>query len=380
MIGRWCSALGLLCVALFVVPPIQAQSDGEAVIKGTVVSDSTGAPLPTTHVFVSGSMTGTTVDNDGHFRLSGLSPGVKRLFVTRLGYESREVTLLLRADTTLTFSFRLAPTVIEAEEVTISAERSEEWYDHLSRFKTLFIGRSKQAKRCYLENPSVLRFDTAWWGKFDARANRPLEFENRALGYRVTYYLKEFEVRGDLVRWDGEPAFDGLTPRDSTEARRWARNRRKAFRGSLRHFLLALMNDRLATEQFEIHRIPRPRAFRRVGRAERHPIERGDILEKQPNGLYELSFSGALEVIYKGESESKHFLDWAHAQRAPRDYQVSRIRLSDHTVHIDENAEIVEPYGATLYHYFAFTQRMAKLLPQEYRPPGTTLRATSGEP
>ncbi|WP_232797945.1 hypothetical protein [Salinibacter altiplanensis] len=68
------------------------------------------------------------------------------------------------------------------------------------------------------------------------------------MGYRVTYFLKEFEERGSVVRWDGEPLFNPLTPRDSTEAARWQRNRLEACRDSLRHFLRALMAERLPRE------------------------------------------------------------------------------------------------------------------------------------
>ena len=378
MSGRWFWSVLLLLFVPTTSLVVHAQTEQQVVVKGTVVDDSTGAPLPNTHVFISGSMTGTTVDETGRFRLSGLSKGAKRLFVTRLGYKPEQVDFVVQNDTTLTFSVRLDRTVIEAEEVTVSARRDEEWYERLRRFKRLFVGESEQAQRCYLLTPNVLRFDTAWWGKFEADARKPLKFENRALGYRFTYYLKEFEVNGDIVRWDGEPVFEPLTPQDSAQARRWAVNRRQAFRGSLRHFLLALLNDRLAEEQFTIARIPRATAFRRVGRADRVPIRRDQIVEPQANSLTELDFRGALEITYHGESESDAYLEWAEARRPPLDHQVSLIRLNKHPIHVDKHGEIVEPYGATLYQYFAFSQRMAELLPQEYRPPDTTLTASTG--
>jgi hypothetical protein len=370
------SVLFLLLFALLPLPSAAAQSTEDVQITGTVVDDSTGAPLPHTHVFISGSMTGTAVKDDGHFRLTGISPGAKRLYVTRLGYEAEQVDLVVPSDTTLTFHFRLHPTVLRADAVTVSGMRSKEWYERLDRFERLFIGESEAANHCRLTNPKVLRFDTAWWGKFEADATRPLIFENRALGYRVTYYLKEFEKRGDIVRWDGEPVFAPLVPRDSAEAARWTTNRREAFYGSLRHFLLALLNDRIEDEQFRMYRIPRARAFRDMGRADRFPADREDIVVGRKDSLYALNFHGALEVRYEGEPESDAYLTWADAHRDPRDHQVSRIRLNEHPIHVDRQGEIVEPYGATLYRYFAFTRRLARLLPREYRPSGTSLTAT----
>jgi hypothetical protein len=368
----------LLLLTVLPIAAATAQSSGSVEISGTVVDDSTGAPLPHTHVFISGSMTGTSVDEEGHFRLTDISLGAKRLYVTRLGYEAEQVDLVLPSDTTLTFHFRLTPTVIRAAPVTVAAERDEEWHERLDRFERLFIGESEAAEHCRLTNPNVLQFDTAWWGKFEAEARRPLIFENRALGYRVTYYLKEFEVRGDIVRWDGEPVFAPLVPRDSVEAARWEANRREAFYGSLRHFLLALLNDRVEEEDFRMYRIPRARAFRDMGRADRFPADRSDVVVGRVDSLHALNFHGALEVRYDAEPETDAYLEWAEAHRDPRSHQVSRIRLNEHPIHVDRQGEIVEPYGATLYRYFAFTRRLARLLPRGYRPSDTSLATATG--
>lgn len=379
MHGHWSLLPVLTGLALLTALPIQAQPLDGVTIEGTVVDDSTGNPLPATHVFVSGSMAGTTVQEDGSFRLTGVARGAKRLFVTRLGYKPVRRRLLFRTDTTLSLNVRLERTVLEAGEVTVEAEREDEWYERLSRFKRLFIGESDRARRCYLLNPKVLQFDTAWWGRFEADAARPLTLENWALGYRLIYYLTEFQQRGDIVRWDGEQVFEPLTPRDSAEAQRWAQNRRRAFRGSLRHFLLALLNDRVEEEQFRLYRIPRARAHRRTSRADRVPVDRDWVIHGSDGSLHEIHFPGTLEVVYDSEPESEAFLDWGNLHRSPRDHQVSHIRLNERPIHVDEHGEILEPYGATLYGYFAFTQRAAELLPREYRPPNTTLVSSSSQ-
>jgi len=366
----------LLPVLLVLALPVSAQPAGHVSITGTVVDDSTGVPLPDTHVFISGSTIGTTVDDSGRFRLQHVPPGAKRLYVSRLGYEPERLDLLLPPDTSLSIDFRLEQTVIEAEPVTVSGERDEDWYEHLDRFKRLFVGVSPTARRCYLMNPKVLYFDSAWWGRFEADATRPLTFENWALGYRVTYYLEEFEERGDIVRWDGEPIFERLAPRDSAEAARWAENRRSAFYGSLRHFLLALLNDRVEEEQFLMYRLPRADAFRDWRRARRVRVSREDILRPDTDSLAEISFNGALEVRYTGAAESESYIEWADLRRAPREVQVSQIRLNRPAIHVDRHGEIVEPYGATLYRYFAYRQRLANMLPRGYRPAGSTLRAS----
>lgn len=342
---------------------------GQATIAGRVLDDSTGAPLPHSHVFVSHSTIGTTADSTGHFRLTNVPAGATRLYISHVGYEPQARDLLLRPDTTVRDTIRLRPTVIREAPVTVTAERDEEWYERLDRFRRLFIGPNLWPGDCTLLNPEVLRFDTAWWGKFEAAASRPLVLENRALGYRLTYHLREFEAQGDVVRWDGEPAFTPLTPRDSTEARRWVENRREAFRGSIRHFLLALLHDRLEEENFQIYRQPRARAFSRYGRPDQIPTSRDRVITLNDRPPHELRFSGRLVVVYEGEPEHPTYLEWGDLRRSPRDHQTSWIRLNESPVHIDRYGEVVEPYGATVYRYFAFTMRLANLLPKGYRPP-----------
>lgn len=360
-----------LLVGPAVLSPTLAQPDRTSTIVGRVVDAETNKPLPRTHVFIARSMKGTITDSTGRFRLEHVPPGSKRLYVSRLGYEDEALDLLLRSSRTLTFTFELDSKVLQGPAVTVSDNRSEEWYERLRRFKRLFIGESDQAKQCTLVNPEVLRFEKKWWGKFEASAQKPLVIENRALGYRITYFLEEFEERGRVVRWDGEPLFDTLIPRDSLQAARWRKRRLRAYRGSLRHFLRALIDGRLEEEQFEMYRIPRASAFRTVSRADRIPIDRDYILESGSDSLYHLNTYDRLEVIYHGEPESEAYLEWADFddRRSPRDYQTSQIELNEHPIHVDPYGEIVEPYGATLYRYFSFTVRMAELLPREYEPP-----------
>lgn len=366
------SVLLIVLVGVAALQPAAGQSDRSLTLTGTVVDAETDSALSGAHVFISRSMIGTTTDEDGSFRLTDVPLGASRLYVSMLGYENKAIDLHHQEERTLTFSFQLEPEVIEADPVSVTAERDEEWYERLRRFERLFIGESKLAERCTLRNPEVLRFETKWWGKFEASAQKPLVIENRALGYKLTYFLKEFEVRGDVIRWDGEPFFAPLTPQDSMEAHRWRQNRIDAYHGSSRHFLQALLDDQVEEEEFQISRLPRADAHRFINRADKLPVGRDRILEPGPDSTHLLNVRGRLEVIYRGESESEAYLDWAKNQnRSPRDYQTSQIELNQRPIHIDPHGEIVEPYGATLYQYFAFTRRMAQLLPREYRPPSS---------
>lgn len=143
-----------------------------------------------------------------------------------------------------TINFKLNPVIYELPEVFVG-NLDKKWERHLSRFFELFIGMSENADSVKILNPEVLRFETRWWGRFSAEALAPLQIENRALGYRITYYLDEFEHSGTVTKWDGNPLFTEIIPSDSLQAVYWTENRKEAFYGSLRHFILALLHDRV---------------------------------------------------------------------------------------------------------------------------------------
>lgn len=367
---RWSCIWGLLAVLLAAAPlDATAQPDRRAVFVGTVQDAETQAPLPNAHVFIAGSTIGTATDIRGRFRLRGIPLGAHRLYISMLGYEPAAIDTLVLAPTTDTLTVRLESTVLPIDEVTVTAERDEKWLERLEKFERLFIGNSERAEACSLLNPEVLSFETKWWGRFSAEAYAPLEIENRALGYRIRYHLEEFRASGGTVRWDGEPFFEPLTPRDSAEAAQWAARREEAYAGSMRHFLRALLADRLQEEGFTTYRQPneafRPSSSRSRVRASRLLDEAAD------STLHTLNFFGRLEVIYRHERESERFLRWQrdHRTRAPG-LQTSYVELNEHPVTVDPSGEIVEPYGATVYGYFAF-ERLADAVPSGYHPPAS---------
>ena len=336
-------------------------------LDGIVVDEETGSPLEDAHVFLAGSMRGTTTDANGRFELRDVRQGAQRLYASMMGYEPQFFDLFLQRDTTYTFAFRLPPQVFERPGVVVEANRDPDWHKRLARFETLFLGSSEWADSCTIQNPEALRFESRWWGKFTARAVEPLVVINRALGYRVQYFLKEFEASGGVIRWDGEPLFAPLDPTGPDEAERWRANRQQAYDGSLRHFLRSLLQDRVREEAFSMYRLPRARMFRSVGRADRFLTSRDAILSVDDDSVYHLNFRGRLEVIYKGEAESPAYTTWVREPRRARSVQTSQIELNDPPVRVDRNGKIVEPYGATVYRYFAF-ERLAELLPIDYTP------------
>lgn len=69
--------------------PIGAQGN---TISGTVVSSSTGNPIPSAQVLINGTTLGTTTDGNGRFRIGGLSGSTVTLEVRRIGFRPHRQT------------------------------------------------------------------------------------------------------------------------------------------------------------------------------------------------------------------------------------------------------------------------------------------------
>ena len=339
-------------------------------VTGTVRDAASGRPLDGVHVFIAASMMGTTTAADGSFQLHRVPEGAHRLIVTRLGYAAAERELLVRPTTTdPAFEIALAPAVLLFDEITVTAVQDRRWAKRLRRFERLFLGESEQAEQCRILNPEVLSFDGKWWGKLVAQAAEPLVVENRALGYRLTYFLREFEYRGTTLRYDGEPLFEELEPTSTEEAARWAANREVAFYGSFRHFLLALLDGATREHGFRTY-VRRPTGLGQAS-TQSYPLKAASLLRDGPSADEKvLRFRGLVEIEYLDEAESDAFHRWqGRLNASQRGHQRSFIRLTDGPTLVDRTGEIIDPYGVTTYGYFAF-ERIAEMLPKEYRPSG----------
>ena len=373
----------LAVFALLLVPPTLAQPQapqGRAVLTGTVVDAETGEPLPGVNVFIAVSMRGTATSPEGRFRLE-VPLGAQRLYVSSVGYESEARNLNLREARVYTFEFKLQPAVIEGEEVVVEAERDEKWQERYDRFVAAFIGETPNAQETEIMNPEVMSFDGGI-GELEAFAARPLQIENRALGYRLTYHLKDFRLLPNRTQYDGEPLFEEMEGTPEQQAA-WEEARREAFMGSFHHLLLAMIADQVEPQGFKLYMRPgagpgasSPMAGSAVTSmsGQRYPIEVGDILKQGETRIERtLDFNGVVEVIYLGEQQTEAYNAWrakysggGFRSRAPR-YQTSQFWLERGPATIDYKGDVVDPYGVTVSGFFAF-ERVGDQLPKEYRP------------
>ena len=336
-------------------------------LRGAILDDETGEPLPGVHVFIAASMIGTTTNAQGRYRLERVPLGAHRLYVTMIGFEAASQDIVLNEARPYAFNVRLLPRVYEMDSLVVLGRRDRRWKRRLKKFVALFIGETPFAGKTEIINPEVLSFGDEE-GIFSARAAAPLVIENRALGYRLRYHLMDFYTQQDRIRYRGEPLFEALTPRNPKEAAVWAANRREAFNGSLRHFLLTLLGGTTETEGFQLY----------AGRSARGPrrntgqnwVESGTLLHEGPLPvLKELAFQNTLEIVYTAEIEDVAYLDWINRPYAAPGPQESWLFLEVFPALVDIHGTLIDPYTVTMSGYLSFS-RVADMLPKEYRPEG----------
>lgn len=222
-----------------------------APIRGSVVDAVTGEALPGVSVFLAQTTRGTATDNAGRFVIAGAPVGAYVLVASMLGFEQAREPVRI-AQEPVEIQIRLRERAVEVGEAQVVGD-AREWRRQRDRFERIFFGPTPRGRRCRLLNPEVLDFDDTG-GVFVASATVPAVFENRALGYRVTYVLDRFRATNNdrTVAFGGQPFYEDL-PGTDREREQWQRERLVAYRGSFQHFLRALVAGTAEREGFDTY-------------------------------------------------------------------------------------------------------------------------------
>ncbi|MEZ5071118.1 MAG: TonB-dependent receptor [Bacteroidales bacterium] len=119
-------ALGL---ALLLATALSAQSELRQTIRGRVVDDVTGYPLPGANVILRDAepVRGTSTDADGLFALTDIPLGRQSLEIRFIGYETRTLpNLYLSSGKEVQVEIRLVELTTSMEEVTVTYEKRKD--------------------------------------------------------------------------------------------------------------------------------------------------------------------------------------------------------------------------------------------------------------
>lgn len=241
----------IILVFLLINPFISAFSQA---IKGTVFDKKTNKIICYATVYINGSFVGTTTDQNGNFELN-VSKKYRLMPVTIscIGYYSVTLSDFSKTEPLKVY---LQPKLYELDDVVISSKTlKRKRKKYLNLFRDEFIGTTANASGCKILNEQDITFNyDSDNEKIKAYALAPILIENKALGYKITYYLDKFEYykRVQATFFSGNIIFNEDLTEDSTQAKSYNRRREYTYFGSRKHFFRVLWSGDLKPSGFTV--------------------------------------------------------------------------------------------------------------------------------
>jgi hypothetical protein len=356
----------LLTFFLFLAVRILAQT---GTLTGQVKDAETGEPLPFCSVFVNNTTVSTVTDLDGRYTLSGLEAVPLEIGFSFLGYTAQTRKITLKPGATLTINLSMVPLAQELSEQEVKASRDKSWERDLRKFQNLFIGTDEAAAQTTLLNPWVIDFPVpADKGSFVAKAEQPIELENRYLGYKITFNLKEFVDAPTAYRIVGAARFELLPAESEAQQALWERNRATIYQRSPMNLFRALIKGTQEREGFYLYGDKAGGSASMNLRTDIFANELGKsvvpykadplVIPSSPPGDYLLQLKGRIEIHYqKGFAQANTYRD------AP--YPISWLEVKNGQVRVRENGMVLNPEDL-VFSGDMDRKRISNLLPLDY--------------
>lgn len=392
-------ALTCLLVAL------AAQS--QKLLKGVVLDAEKATPVPKASVFLNNTSIGTTADNEGGFTLS-IPAGRFELIVSSIGYATYN-QFINTTDTTSVLTIRLRIKAPDLEAVIIEPYEKDGWAKWGRWFTENFIGTSEYSLDTRIINPEVLKFrNSKKNGELTAIAIAPLQIENKALGYRITYQLENFRYtfKDRYLLYAGFPFFEKLPGSDRKQRQR-KKAREDVYYGSMLQFMRAVYRNRITEEGFEVRRL------RKIANAEKQRVKmvyktsvRADgnghmisTISRDSSAYYNHimsqddyirvlqnqtipgdSIAYALDSTMAGLQFPDHLLITYKHKKASQEFQqlfprsgksmTSEITLTNgRAIEIQSNGSYYNPEDLLSSGWWGWFEKMGTMLPFDYQPP-----------
>ncbi|MCU0358544.1 MAG: carboxypeptidase-like regulatory domain-containing protein [Cyclobacteriaceae bacterium] len=402
------------CLMVIVLYSVNAFSQNR--ISGRVIHEASGEPVPYASVYFANTTFGSSTDNNGNFLFTNFPPGKYDLSVTFVGYKPHQQAVEFGTDQSLQVDIVLSELVTELYSVTVKPDTTH-WRRNYEEFTYHFLGTSRYAENAIIRNASDIHlFYDAGTATLVAHARNPIIIDNTLTGYRIYYHLHHFEyvARERILTIFGIPRFERLQPKSAAEQKRWERNRKAVYEGSMLHFTRAWLAQQWQEQGFRVarlYRIPnkeRPsdefltakiNALRKqLTRVEQNgilPLKGNSVLtdsltyyaklRDQPREIDSVaneSLSGA-EFTMSASPEFKNFqgiLQVTYRKNEELRYAESQgrsdtIRKQQSVVHILQPLKL---YGNGYYEdvksmfieqYWSWSEKISTLLPLDYEPP-----------
>lgn len=344
---------------------VYSQTKLTTTLSGHLIDAATQKPLPFANVFINLTTHGTTTDEQGQFRLSGVPLGTIELVASYLGYETVNKTLRLIDKRPHVVNLALKRSDISLETVTVVGKRSKDWQRQYRLFKEQLLGDSPFSSQCILVNGKDVQLSESN-GHLQAKLEEPLIVENLALGYRIFYQLHYFDYFRSKLIYAGNSRFEEMQSTNPQQMKRWQRNRQRAYLGSTRHLLVSMMTGKYEQEGFEVYETDFPPSMMVsdlpvISTVFRRPNLKADTLFKPGDLSFERRFrvNKVLEIYYRHRPVPNP------ANKA-MPFARSLLTLPNGEADVTVDGWISKPQGMLL-HGDLSNDRIANLLPADWK-------------
>ena len=369
--------LYLLLTVLFI--SFEGFAQDRYTVKGTVKDAATGDLMPFATVFFAETTFGTATDDQGNYTLRVSNPGTYDFIVKFVGYKTYATQLKLGDQAEITMDVLIEADAKSLGDVVVTAKKDAKWQEHMREFRLIFFGESANARQCKILNEEVIDFI------FDeekvileAFSSEPLIIENKALGYKIQYFLEHFEVNytANISSYYGYTVFEELKSKSQRKINRWEANRKKAYDGSAVHFFTSLYENRLKEDGFFVQ-------------VAKDVTGMGRLIDAKDANVYQflrggttdiskrLPFENLLYVTYDKEFESREYqevksrrsIGHASVSRLVKQPQQSWISIMDgfESIEFEPNGYVYNPVSFYSAGYWGF-EKIAEMIPLDYRP------------
>lgn len=338
------SARNFYITALFIFPSV-----ARAQVSGVVKDIKSQETLRGAVVFINNSSLFTKTNEKGEFTLNGIAPGFVDLSIYKDGYQLFKNAIRIQIDKVYKLNLPLTPG--EKMPKSAKAKIDDEYKKNQQWFERGFFGTTPNAASCKIVNLKSINF-LRTGDQLKVTASEPIEVENQALGYRITYYLQGFDAGVETVNAQGLVQFDTLSTKDPLQRETWQRNRLKAYWGSERHLFKSLVAGNSRDQGFDL--------FDESGK----PIRLDSLVSPgKIQDYFKIGFTGKTKVRYQIEEGTSGI------QTTDKEGQISWI-VPNGAIEVSVDGILFNARTANITGRMS-VDKLADMLPLNYVPTGT---------
>lgn len=221
------------------------------------LADDKGLPVEAADVFVNNTQNGVETNIEGRFTLKVPATLLQaELLINHPKFYSAKEVINQKDNS------RIHEVSLRPDNFTTSNEKDKEFQKNWKVFSKALLGdpdlpiaKTLFPEACEITNPEVIHFDYDETKKLRARADKPLFIQNNALGYIITYQLRDFEYDGKESKITGDKFFEKLTATNEKQQLLWQKNHLKIYQESLKYFLISLSQNKLEENGFAVFKM-----------------------------------------------------------------------------------------------------------------------------